>query len=99
VDAAAFADAMAALSARFVAGDIDAGELGELAEGLRRQQETTAPVVALPDVANLERAWPSLDITQRRVVLAAATESLTVKAATPGVGRYDESRVTWVPVA
>ena len=57
-DSSGFEEAMATVTARFVAGDIDAVELGELAEGLRRQQQAVAtPPPSLPDVPDLGKAW------------------------------------------
>ena len=98
-DDSGFEEAMTALTQRFVAGDIDAVQLGELAEALRRQHEVTAaPPPPLPDVANLRTAWPTLDLTQRRLVLSAATESLTIMPSKPS-NRFDKSRVRWVPVS
>jgi hypothetical protein len=99
VDSSGFEDAMNELSARFVAGDIDAAELSELAEALRRQQETvSAPPPPLPDVVDVKKAWSKLNLEQRRLVIMAATESLTIKAGTIGARSYDESRVLWTPV-
>ena len=55
-DSSGFEEAMATLTARFVAGDLDGAELAALAEGLRRQQDAaSAPAVQLPDVPDLAR--------------------------------------------
>lgn len=56
-DTSGFEEAMALLTARFVAGDIDAAELGALAEGLRRQEQ----VVSTPP-----RRCPMSPISARR---------------------------------
>jgi hypothetical protein len=99
VDVGGFETAMQALTARFVAGDIDAAHLGELADQLRRQQEgASTPPPPLPDVPNLTKAWPKLTREQKRLVLSAATESLTIKPWTPSP-KFDETRIVWVPVA
>jgi site-specific DNA recombinase len=99
-DTTGYEEAMAELTARFVAEDIDAAELAELAEALRRQQQVVAaPPPPLPDVADLKKAWPKLDLEARRLVLSAATESLTIKPAPPREHRFDEKRIVWVPVA
>jgi DNA invertase Pin-like site-specific DNA recombinase len=92
-----FEEEMAALSERFVAGDVDAVQLADLAEALRRRhQQAAAPPPALPDVDNIRAAWPTLPLEQRRLVLHAATESLTVGPWKP-TNRFDPSRVTWTP--
>jgi hypothetical protein len=99
VDTAEFEKSVETLSARFVAGDIDAVEFADLAESLRLQHEiANTPSPTLPNVDNVKRAWPKLDFDARRLVISAATQSLTIKpwANTKG---FDESRVVWVPVA
>ena len=55
--------------------------------------------VALPDVPDLRKAWPSWDLDPRRLVLGAATESLVIRPWTPGINYFDETRIEWVPVA
>jgi site-specific DNA recombinase len=96
-DTADFEADMNALTARFVAGDIDGVELANVAEGLRAQQETDAtPPPPLPDVDDLRAAWPKLDLEPRRLVLSTFTESLVIRPWTP-THRFDETRVAWVP--
>ena len=98
---AAYESALSALTARFAAGDIDAVELGTLADALRRQQEMVpvSGTTSLPDVDDLERAWPKLSLEQKRLVIATATESLTIKPFVPNGGTFDERRIVFVPVA
>jgi hypothetical protein len=97
-DTAEFETAMAALTERFLSGDLGGVALGRLADELRAQQEeSAAPPPPLPDVADLGKAWPKLTLEQRRLVLSAATESLTIRPASRGVG-FDESRIVWVSV-
>jgi hypothetical protein len=94
-----FEEAMALLSQRFVAGDVDAVQLADLAEALRRQHEvTSAPPPSLPDVDDLRKSWPKLSLDQKRLVVSSATESLTIKPSKPS-NRFDETRIVWVPVA
>jgi hypothetical protein len=97
-DTSGFEEAMTELTARFVAGDIDAAELAQLADGLRRQQDAQPPPVPLPDVPDLPTAWPKLDLEQRRLIVEVATESLTIGPWTPSA-RFDETRIAWTPVA
>jgi DNA invertase Pin-like site-specific DNA recombinase len=98
-DTSAFDEAMRELSDRFVADEIDAAELASLAERLRQQAKaSSAPPPPLPDVADVRSAWDNLDLSQRRLVVAAATESLTLEPAKPCYG-FDESRIQWVPVS
>jgi DNA invertase Pin-like site-specific DNA recombinase len=98
-DVAAFEQARSELLARFDAHDIDGLELGELLEGLRRQQHVVStPSPALPAVDDLRQSWAGLDLEQKRLVLSAATESLTIKPWTPSAS-FDDSRIVWVPVA
>jgi DNA invertase Pin-like site-specific DNA recombinase len=95
-DISGFEEAMGKLTSRFVAGDLTGEEMGRLADALR--QETTAtPHPSLPDVEDLTKAWPLLPIEQRRLVMAAATESLRIL---PWLHRngFDDERVQWVPV-
>jgi hypothetical protein len=71
----------------------------DLVDGLRRQRDAAAVAAApvrLPDVDDLRAAWPALDLAARRLVLSAATESLTIARARPGINRFDEERVRWV---
>ena len=87
--------------AQFVDGAIDAVELGDLADGLRRAHDAAvagAVRPSLPDVADLAKAWPTLTIEQRRLVLVAATAELTI-APTTHKPFFDASRIVWVPVA
>jgi DNA invertase Pin-like site-specific DNA recombinase len=99
VAADAFEEAMGELSARFVAQEIDSAQLADLAEALRAQVEvSTRAMPKLPNVEDVRKAWPRLSIDQRRLVLSAATESLTIKPYQHRWG-FDESRVAWVPVA
>jgi DNA invertase Pin-like site-specific DNA recombinase len=95
-----FEQAIDVLTARFKAGDIDSVEWMRLADELQRQQEVVAsPPPQLPDVPDLGKAWPKLTIERRRLVLIAATESLTIKPWEPGrVPGFDERRIKWVPV-
>jgi DNA invertase Pin-like site-specific DNA recombinase len=98
-DTSGFEEAMQALTERFTAGDIDGTQLGVLADELLRQQQVEAtPPPPLPNVDNLKQAWPKLGLEQRRLVIAAATESLTIKPWTPNGGTFDETRIHWVPV-
>jgi hypothetical protein len=97
-DATGYGEALHALMAHFEAGDIDAAEMASTAESLRRQQQAAStPAPALPDVADLTKAWGKLELDQRRLVIAAATESLTIRPSTPRSG-FDESRIVWTPV-
>jgi DNA invertase Pin-like site-specific DNA recombinase len=99
VDSSGFEEAMQALTQRFIGGDIDATELAELAEALRLQQEVDAtPPPQLPDVPDLAKAWPKLSLEQRRLVLTAATQSLTIQPWTP-TRYFDPGRIVWTPVA
>jgi DNA invertase Pin-like site-specific DNA recombinase len=95
-DTSGFEEAMAELTARFVAGDLSGDEVGKLADALR-QEVTVAPPPSLPDVDDLAKAWSELDIEQRRLVFITATESLTILPTQYRPG-FDESRVQWVPV-
>jgi hypothetical protein len=97
-DTAGFEEAMRELTERFVAGDIDGEEMGALATALR-QEVVAVPVLTLPDVDNLRATWPRLDVRTRRVVLSAATESLTIAPATRGFHFFDPTRIAWVPTA
>jgi DNA invertase Pin-like site-specific DNA recombinase len=93
-----FEEAMAELMEQFVAGDLDGEEMGRLADGLRRQQQAaTVPPPPLPDVVDLAEAWPKLDVEQQRLVLSAATESLTIGPKQAGSNRFDETRIVWTP--
>jgi DNA invertase Pin-like site-specific DNA recombinase len=93
-----YEEALSALTARFAAGDIDGAQWASLAEGLRRQQQAAStPPPSLPDVADLGKAWHALELEQRRLVIATATESLTIRPSTPRSG-FDESRIVWTPV-
>lgn len=100
VDSTGYDEAMRTLIERFNAGEFDALELATYAEGLKRQRDAAiADPVRLPDVADVRAAWTTppekggLSIDQRRIVLTAATESLTIKPGRPGANRYDELRV------
>jgi len=91
-----FEEASAKLMARFVAKDIDETQLANLAGELRRQHEVaSAPPPRLPDVDDPVEAWPSFTPEQKRVVLSAATESLTIKPWKPSAS-FDKTRVVWV---
>lgn len=97
---AEMAEAMATLSARFVAGEIDAVELGDLAAGIQRaRQAAAADVPRLPDVDDVRAAWPSLSLDARRLVVVAATEQLVIAPSRRGANRYDTARVAWRPVS
>jgi DNA invertase Pin-like site-specific DNA recombinase len=98
VESDGFETAMHELADRFSAGDIDAVQLGDLAEALRRQYEPAAPPPSLPDVTDLRKAWPKLDLMQRRLVFSAATESLKILP-WQHKNSFDEERVVWEPVA
>jgi site-specific DNA recombinase len=99
-DTSGYEAALAELTARFAADDIGAAELAELAEGLRRQRKAAStPAKRLPDIGDLAKAWPKFSVEQRRIVLSAATESLTIRPWTPGTRQFDETRIVWVPVA
>jgi DNA invertase Pin-like site-specific DNA recombinase len=89
-------DAIAALYERHAAGDIDGVELDRLIEALRRQSNAM-PRVTLPDAVDLKKAWPKLTLEQRRLVLSAATESLTILPWMHKNG-FDDRRVEWTPV-
>jgi DNA invertase Pin-like site-specific DNA recombinase len=95
-DTDALDEAVSALYERHAAGDIDGVELDRLIDALRRQSDA-APRVTLPDVADLKKVWPKLDLEQRRLVLSAATESLTILPWMHKNG-FDDRRVEWVPV-
>jgi site-specific DNA recombinase len=96
---AATEKALEELSARFMAGDIDATEFADLADALRRQYEVdSAPPRPLPNVVDVAKAWPRFTLEQRRLILMAATESLTIEPWTPTGGVFDESRIVWTPV-
>jgi DNA invertase Pin-like site-specific DNA recombinase len=98
VDTTGFETAMRTLTDQFVAGDIDATQLADLADELRRRQEVVAtPPPPLPDVPDLAKAWPKLTLEQKRLVLVAATESLTIRKWTPS-SSFDETRIVWTPV-
>ncbi len=99
-DTSGFDEAMAALVERFTAGDISGEEMGRVADELRRQQEieTTTEHVALPDVPDLAKAWPSFTIEQKRLVVMTATASLSILPAQPGTNRFDDRRIAWVAV-
>jgi hypothetical protein len=87
---------------RFQAGDIDGAELGRLADELRRQQEVSErSVPTLPDVPDITKAWVKLTLEQKRLVIGAATESLTIQpcAAKGRMPGFDERRIAWVPVS
>lgn len=93
-----FDESMTLLMDRFKAGEIDPLELADLAEGLRRQRDAASSVpLPLPDVSNVAKEWPSLTVDQQRLILVAATASLTILPATPGRNYYDGSRVMFVP--
>jgi hypothetical protein len=92
-----FDEAMSVLTDKFVAGDIDGTELGRLADALRAEVASATPPPSLPDVDDLHKAWPTLDVEARRLVLSACTESLTVLPAN-GRNRFDETRIKWVSV-
>lgn len=95
---AATEKALEELSARFMAGDIDATEFADLANALRRRYEVdSAPPPPLPNVADLAKAWPKFTLEQRRLVIMAATETLTIEPWTPSGGVFDETRIVWVP--
>lgn len=97
-DTAAYDDAMTELVDRFGAGEVDATTFADMAEGLRRQRNAaTTERPALPDVDDVRRAWPTLDVNARRLVLSAATESLVIEAARRGLNRFDSERVRWTP--
>jgi DNA invertase Pin-like site-specific DNA recombinase len=98
VESDGFDMAMRELSDRFVAGDIDAVQLADYAEALRQQFEVTEPPPSLPDVTDLRKAWPKLDVDQRRLVFMTATESLKILP-WQHKNRFDEERIVWVPVA
>jgi DNA invertase Pin-like site-specific DNA recombinase len=99
VDTSGFEAATHALMDRYNAGDIDASELADLAEALRRRHDTAStPPPPLPDVPDLTKAWPKLTLEQRRLVLGAATESLTILPWTPSA-TFDDTRIRWTPVA
>jgi hypothetical protein len=93
-----FDEAMSTLTDKFVAGDIDGTELGRLADALRAEAASAPPPPALPDVDDLHKAWPQLDVAARRLVLSACTESLTVLPSGPRLNRFDGDRIKWVSV-
>lgn len=99
LDGSSFAAAMDMLTGAFVRGEIDATQLAEHAEGLRRQQTTESLPPELPDVDDIGAAWPSLDLAARRLVIEAATESLTIGPAVRGRSTFDPQRISFVPVA
>jgi len=97
-DVSEFESAMAEVTARFIAGDIDHAELANVAEALRRQQQVTSvPAVRLPDVSDLPKSWPKLSLEQRRLIVQTATESLVIMPWVRGRG-FDERRIVWTPV-
>jgi DNA invertase Pin-like site-specific DNA recombinase len=95
---AGFEEAMQELTARFVAGDLSGDEMGRLAEALRQEVADRPPPPSLPDVDDLKKAWPTLDLEARRLVLSAATVSLTIGPWDHKHG-FDDERIQWVPVA
>jgi hypothetical protein len=95
-DTTGFEVAMNDLTARFMAGDFDGAEMGRLADALR-QEVTAAPRPSLPDVDDLRKAWPDLDVDQRRLVFTAATQSLQILPWRHRNG-FDCMRVRWTPV-
>jgi DNA invertase Pin-like site-specific DNA recombinase len=108
VDTSWFEEAMAKVTARFMAGDIDADELAMEADGLRRQQDEVAsvPPEQLPDVDDIQKAWEAGELTvqQRRLVLTQATKptTLVIRPWTPTPGRrngFDRTRIEWVAAA
>jgi DNA invertase Pin-like site-specific DNA recombinase len=86
------------LTARYAAGDLDSTEWARLADALKAET-ASVPVTTLPDVPDLDKAWPTLDLAARRLVLSSVTESLTIVPARPGLREFDTSRVVWVPIA
>jgi DNA invertase Pin-like site-specific DNA recombinase len=94
---AGLSEALAELTERYEAGDIDSAEWATLADALKREAATAPPPPSLPDVDDLAKAWPKLTLEQRRLVVSAATESLTIMPST-GKWGFDDTRIKWVSV-
>jgi hypothetical protein len=71
--------------------------MDRLADALRREAAASPPP-SLPDVDDVAKAWPKLDLDARRLVLTAATESLTILPS-QGVYGFDDTRIEWVSAA
>jgi DNA invertase Pin-like site-specific DNA recombinase len=90
-------EALDELAARWKVGEIDGAEMDRLADALRREAAASPPPT-LPDVEDVAKAWPKLDLDARRLVLTAATESLTILPS-QGVYGFDDTRIKWVSAA
>ena len=90
-------DALAELTERYAAGDIDSAQWATLADALKRDAANAPLPPSLPDVDDLSKAWPKLSLEQRRLVVQAATDELLIM---PSSGKYgfDDTRIKWMSV-
>ena len=95
VDTGALEAELAGLAQQRADDEITAAEWKILRTGLVAQLEDAAATpIALPDIADPRKEWPSLPIAARRLIIVAVTPRIVIAPARSGNPRFDATRIT-----
>jgi DNA invertase Pin-like site-specific DNA recombinase len=100
VDTTEIEDRLADLARRVADHELTEAEWEIRRAGLLRDlEDAAAEPVALPDVDDPRKAWPDLDVDAKRLILTALLPGpVTILPATPGLARFDDTRIEVPPV-
>jgi hypothetical protein len=97
-DTAALEERLAQLAEMVAAHEITEAEWEIRRTGIIRDlADAAAEPVALPDVDDVRKAWPELDLDARRLVVAAVFPRIVINRGVPGRNTFDETRIVIHP--